>query len=60
MTMNDIGPKLECGCSSPLTSPESFHIHTNAPLTGNGVPMDIPWDLTERRSFSGRSVTRIM
>lgn len=60
MTMNDIGPKLECGCSSPLTSPESFHIHTNAPLTGRGVPMDIPRDSTERRSVSGRSVTRIM
>jgi len=58
--MNDIAQEPNCGCSSPLTSPESFHIHISASLDRMGLSKDILWVLAKRRSFSGRGVTRIM
>lgn len=58
--MNEIGEEPDCGCSWPLTSPESFHIHISASLDRMGLSKDILWVLTKRRSFTGRGVTRIM
>jgi hypothetical protein len=58
--MNESGQESACGCSSPLTLPESFHIHTSASPDGKGLSQDTSWVQPGRQSFTGRGMPRIM